>query len=156
MIRRRIIAGVILALVVATVVAMGPVQVWDALTLTTVEEYWPNGNLRLRYYTWRWRSVGDDTPDSIVWRRSLERWYENGQKEREELFVGRNGFVARAWLEDGRLWFHAGPSGKFSSVFADGEVRGQALWSGDHVERRKSPPWFTEEEILQSVEGVEE
>ena len=38
--RRHLLALVILALVVATVLAMGPGRVWDALTLRTVEEYY--------------------------------------------------------------------------------------------------------------------
>ena len=152
--RRHLLALVILALVVATVLAMGPVRVFDAVMTKQVTVDWPNGNLRLRYNTWRWRSAADDTPNRIVWRRSLARWYENGQKG-EEWFRGRD-FINRSWQEDGRLWFHASPSGEFSSALRNGEFSEQRLRSGDQFEIRGSPPWFTEEEILQSVEGVEE
>ncbi len=152
--RRHLLALVILALVVAMVLAVGPGRVFIAVMTKQVTVDWPNGNLRLRYHTWRWRSVGDETPDVFTWLRSHEQWYENGQKERES-FLGRDAFQ-RSWLEDGRLWGCASPSGKFESRVSNGEFSEQRLRSRDQFEIRTSPPWFTEEEILQVVEGVEE
>ncbi len=57
--RRHLLALVILALVVAAVLAVGPVRVWDALTLRTVEEHWPNDRLKRRYRIRLWEDATD-------------------------------------------------------------------------------------------------
>ena len=125
--RRHVIALIILALVVATVLAMGPERVWDPMTTKTVEQYWPNGQLSARYRMRRWS--------------------------------GRIGLV-QGWTPDGKLntniWVFRGQlvTGIESGAVP---VRYQKRYvNGKRVELRTSPPWFTEEEILQSVEGVEE
>ncbi len=82
---------------------------------------------------------------------------------------GRTEGVERCWDEDGHL--------VETLLFVDGQAiagivcgnsrqyavglnqtgRFQNRWQdGNLVETRTSPPWFTEEEILQAVEGVEE
>ena len=163
--RRHLLALIILAFVVATVLAMGPVRVWDWMTLWTVEEYYPNGALHRRYKL-RWQEPREGYEN---FRERYVEWYPNGEREREYLGAGpgfRHGRVReRWWDEEGRLFsclihlqgkpyqgflgFHGFKGNKpFSAQFR--------YTAGEMIEMRTSPPWFTEEEILQSVEGVEE
>ena len=124
--RRHLLALVILTLVVATVLASGSFRDW--ITTWRGEEYWPNGQLSARYTGPRWsRQTG-----------LVERWTQDGT------------LATRIWIVEGR---------QTSGIEANlaGPVRFQKWWSASvPVEIRRSPPWFTEEEILQSVEGVEE
>ena len=155
--RRHLLALVILALVVATVVAAGgPMGVWDAVTLRTVEEYWPNGRAMHRYEVRLWESV----EDNALSRGDYTFWHENGQKE----FQMHSGAVVqvREWSPTGRLltYLRSG-DGVETTVHGDEIISGDNLKqersvNGVVIETRTSPPWFTEEEILQAVEGVEE
>ncbi len=150
--RRHVLALVILALVVATVTAAGPVRVWDALTRRTVEEYWPSGKLKHRYEVRLWES--EDAHSGL-----LEFWYENGQREFEIRSSGEYLLQVREWSPTGRLLTYLlSGEGIDTTVQEDtfGIVKQERSVNGVVVETRTSPPWFTEEEILQSVEAVEE
>ena len=170
--RRHLLALVILALVVATVLAMGPVRVWDALTLRKVEEYYDNGSLSGRYYVRWWEPEPAD----------YEAWEFFDERGRLVSQMRLDGFL-RHWADDGRLrtaalmrngdpvqgvyttetvWVSAAMFDKGARP-GDGVTMGSRremmqvrYVDGTEVETRTSPPWFTEEEILQSVEGVEE
>ena len=146
--RRHLLALVILALVVATVMAMGPVRVWDAMTLRTVEEYWPSGGLQRRYRVrlWQGRAHMQDHCDT---------WYENGQKRREirQWPVYR----MRGWSDTGQLRTYVVAGTGIHSTPAGRRVLEQVRMKNDVVvETRRSRPWFTEEEILRSVEGIDQ
>ncbi len=141
MTRRRIIAGVILALVVATVVAS-----WDALTVRTVEEYWPNGGLRSRSRFRLWDDV-----DSAF---QNELWHENGRLCMSQ----RRGRFWKVWIPSGQLVSYLRKDvGVYTELSDAREIMSQTRRRGlVTLEERTSPPWFTEQEILQAVEGVEE
>ncbi len=99
MTRGRTIALVILALVVATVLAMGPGRVWDWMTLWTVEEYYPNGALHRRYKL-RWREPLEGYEN---FRERYVEWYPNGEREREYQCAGtgfRHGRTTQLLLFD--------------------------------------------------------
>lgn len=70
---RYLLVLILLAVVFATGVAMGPV-LWDALTLLTVEEHWPNGQMKSRYYRRLWESVDRDWSSAID-LRDHDAWY---------------------------------------------------------------------------------
>ena len=146
--RRHLLALVILALVVATVVAS-----WDALTLRTVEEVIPTvgtAHFHVRFWNDRIRlnAVGTITfRDSHGNRIQTARKLRDGREEitqwEGDEIRGRHFSTSL----DGVLWFDA---------FAP-RVQVQTMRRhGVPTETRTSPPWFTDEEILQAVEGAEE
>ena len=162
--RRHLLALVILALVVATVLAFGPVRVWDALTLRTVEEHWPNGQLKRRYQRQWWS--GESVYSHVG---SWEEWHEDGQPAHQIIANSLGNGYAKAWSRNGHLIaYHSTRRGEaHTGVYVLEQPVGmpptswviEKQWrrlAGVDVETRTSPPWFTEEEILQSVEGVEE
>ena len=64
-----------------------------------VEEHWPNGKLRLR------REVTRAPDDTLVDEGRYTRWYDNGQKEYEGVFVhGKPDGVATSWHCNGLKW----------------------------------------------------
>ena len=83
MTRGRIIAAVILALVLAVLMAFGPVRVWDWMTLRTVEEYWPSGQIKKRYAVRWWDSSEGPEDSALLFRAMLvadyDAWHENGE-----------------------------------------------------------------------------
>ena len=154
-----LLALAILALVVATVLAMGPVRVWDMLTLRMVEEYWPNGQIQRRYYLRLWDSQEkDDWPWVLApTYADYDQWYENGQKEAEIRHSPVQSL--RGWAETGIVTSYVVRGVGIQTTDASptgAPVEQYRFEDGQIVEIRTSPPWFTEEEILQSVEGVEE
>ncbi len=172
MTRGRTIALVILALVVATVMAMGPVRVWDALTLRTMERpwvhavsvarLWPGDDVvTCRYRVPRWSDGEDHLPRGVP----LQGWHENGQLAIEVYVPSQGPGYRRVWSRDGELTtnmlLHDGyPHVGILTAWPGGAPSRKAQVRSDGgknaAEARASPPWFTEEEILQSVEGVEE
>ena len=88
--RRPLLALVILALVVATVLAMGPVRVWDWMTTKTVTEYDGNGTLveRYRVRLWSGEMVG-------IW----EGWEDGTLAVRRD-----SNDMLWKWTPDGTLW----------------------------------------------------
>ena len=180
MTRGRTIALVILALVVATVVAMGPVRVWDALTLREVQrvvttrgsEISEIASYRVRF----WDDSGPlrnavgvvtirDTQGNTTRTRNMQdghwevRQWECGELRGMMIYDLRGvdswppplDFIRRN-RSHGVIWEPNSHTGDPIQFMTDGS------------EQRISPPWFTEEEILQSVlralqvagEGVEE
>ena len=73
--RRHLLALVIVALVVATVLAVVPVRVWDALTLVAVERR-NISDTTLHYSVRRWR---ERTRENAVGPLTGRIWYPNGQ-----------------------------------------------------------------------------
>ena len=147
--RRHLLALVILALVVATVLAFGPVRVWDWITIMTVTEYYDDGTPHHRYRVRRWsgeRVLGVS-----------EGWYEDGtlqfREDWEQSFWAYTPRGALYQFSYGSLRHSITLS---SNVASDWSIWGQGLCVNKRYESRTSPPWFTEEEILQAVEGVEE
>lgn len=71
----------------------------QASSLETVEEYWPDGKLRLRKEVRR-------LPDgSGVDHGQYARWYPNGQMEYECFFVeGKKHEVTTMWHRNGQVW----------------------------------------------------
>ena len=142
------------------------------MTLRTVEDYWPNGELRRRYLIRLWEDVkhlratfleSEAIPATVADAAGLalgtdyDEWYENGQKRMEVRCAPVR--RVRGWFATGQLSDHM--------VAGTGIVTMCNPWTGEPLEQRRlqddvvvdtrtSPPWFTEEEILQSVEGVEE
>ena len=142
--RRRIIVCVLL---LACGVALVPLrqQVWDLLTLRTVEVYMDNGYLYRPQVRW-W-----DEPEIANWTGRYEAFYPNGRKMVEgEERRGRRVGILRGWTNEGKL-------AKCIS-YVDGEpYNGIRGWARDHgenlhhqvrfyhgkvVEKRYSPPWF--------------
>ena len=154
--RRHLLALVIRALVVATVLVVEPVPVWDWLTTKTVEEYYDDGTLRYRGWVRLWEARPAAPLGWWVLGRDCDAWYENGQK----VVVARYSPVerVRGWSETGQLLSNrVAGTGILTVTTAAGELLEQVRYKDDVVvETRFSPPWFTEEEILGSVEGVQE
>ena len=156
MTRGRTIALVILALVVATVLALEPVRVWDALTLRTVEERLPNGN-RCRYRCRRWVEPSLEQADA------LEVLDESGRKIVELTLDG----IYREWAEDGDLKTairaRGGERHGIESIVVNtvsggklGSQREQNRYvNGVLVERRSEEPWFSPDDIAGSVMGAD-
>jgi antitoxin component YwqK of YwqJK toxin-antitoxin module len=65
----------------------------------TIEEHWPNGELRLR------KQVVKTADGTLVDHGAYARWYDNGQQEYETTFVhGKKDGVATRWHKNGRKW----------------------------------------------------
>ena len=70
-----------------------------AENIETIEEHWPNGELRLR------KEVLIDADGTPVEHGAYARWYDNGRKEYEVTFVhGKKHGVATRWHKNGRKW----------------------------------------------------
>ena len=125
------------------------------ITTRTVEEYWPNGQMRNRYRLPWWVTADEWTWVHGVTRQSdFDAWYENGQKQIERRRAPV--WQIREWSETGEVttWKLDGTG---IETWTEDERRWQNRYKGGElVETRTSPPWFTEEEILQAVEGVAE
>jgi antitoxin component YwqK of YwqJK toxin-antitoxin module len=65
----------------------------------TVEEYWPNGQLRIR------RQVIREPDGTLIDHGPYTSWYDNGQKEYEAVFVhGKKDGVVTRWHRNGQKW----------------------------------------------------
>lgn len=65
----------------------------------TVEDYWPDGTVRLR------RQVLRSPDGTLINHGSYTRWYDNGAKEYEAVFVrGAKHGIATLWHKNGRKW----------------------------------------------------
>lgn len=137
---------------VASAPAAGPER--SAPELEVIEEFWPDGTLRLRREGYR-------TPDNdFVDHGRYTRWYDNGVREYDATYVRgqldgverqwhRNGrlrceqeFVAgvrhglrRVWDPEGRLrieehYAHGKPDGTWTIWAADGRIKWQGRFSG--------------------------
>ena len=63
------------------------------------EEYWPNGNLRIR------REVIRAADGTLVNHGNYQRWYPDGQEEYEAVFVnGKKHGTTTLWHKNGRKW----------------------------------------------------
>lgn len=65
----------------------------------TIEQYWPNGKLRLRKQVLK-------TPDgALVNHGAYTRWHDNGRKEYEGVYVdGELEGVETTWHKNGQKW----------------------------------------------------
>ncbi len=155
--RRHVLALVILALVVATVLAA-----WDALTLRTVEERSETDGASIHFEVRLWDHQSVANAVGVVTYRDKN---DSRTKTTRKLSDGRTEF--RFWEGDalrglshsdletvaGGVW--VGDTGTYWVTLNDRNTQFMCR-GGAIVEIRRSPPWFTEEEILQSVEGGEE
>jgi antitoxin component YwqK of YwqJK toxin-antitoxin module len=68
----------------------------------TIEQHWPNGELRLRKQVL-------ETPDGgLVNHGAYTRWHDNGRKEYEAVYVdGKLEGVETTWHKNGRKWIEA-------------------------------------------------
>lgn len=65
----------------------------------TIEEHWPNGQLRLR------KQVLIDADGTPVEHGPYARWHDNGEQEYEATFVhGKKHGLATRWHKNGRKW----------------------------------------------------
>ena len=65
----------------------------------TVEEHWPNGQLRLR------KQVVHEPDGTLADHGTYTSWYDNGQKEYEAVFVhGKKHGVVTRWHKNGGTW----------------------------------------------------
>jgi antitoxin component YwqK of YwqJK toxin-antitoxin module len=70
-----------------------------AENIERVEEYWPDGGLRLR------KEVLRDADGVLVDHGTYTRWYTDGSKEYQATFVhGKKHGVATRWHRNGRVW----------------------------------------------------
>jgi antitoxin component YwqK of YwqJK toxin-antitoxin module len=82
-----------------------------------VEEYWPNGKLRLRKQVLK-------TPDgALVNHGAYTRWHDSGRKEYEAVYVeGKLEGVETTWHKNGQKWIEA--------HYADGQKHGpRYIWN---------------------------
>ena len=64
-----------------------------------IEQRWPNGKLRLL------KEVARDSDGEPVNHGTYTRWYDNGQKEYEAIFVmGKKDGIVTRWHRSGRMW----------------------------------------------------
>lgn len=151
----RIAQYILLALLVAGCLVASPLPAGEPApqptrTADLVEEYWPNGRLRLRKHV---LTLEDGTS---VNHGRFERWYDNGQKEYEAVFVlgkkegttirfHRNGRKAseqeyRKGLRHGRStsWNPAGEKVKEEN-WAEGKPHGTwTIWENGKVRWRNT------------------
>ncbi len=168
--RRHPLAVVILALVVATLLAFGPVRVWDALTLRTVEERSETDGTSIHFEVRLWDDQSVANAVGVVTYRD-----ENGHKIKTTRRLRDGRTEVRYWEGDELRglshsdlnWVRSSGANGLNPTVGFGDTDGTywIKWGGTEqvlvrsrviVERRTSPPWFTDEEILQAVEGVEE
>ena len=68
----------------------------------TIEEYWPNGELRLS------KQVLKAPDGALVNHGGYTRWHDNGQKEYESTYVeGKLEGVETTWHKNGQKWVEA-------------------------------------------------
>jgi antitoxin component YwqK of YwqJK toxin-antitoxin module len=75
---RIMIFGLLVVFCATSIPTLGQVPIAN---VETVEEYWPNGELRLR------KEVLQREDGTLVDHGKFERWHDNGKKEYEALFV---------------------------------------------------------------------
>jgi len=140
---RIMIFGLLVAFSVASIPSFAQIPIAN---VETVEEYWPNGQLRLR------KEVLQREDGTLVDHGSFERWHDNGEKEYEALFVhgkkegttiryhkngrksteqeykkGRRHGRSLTWDDSGRLvkeesWSEGRPHGTWI-IWQDGKVK---------------------------------
>jgi hypothetical protein len=94
-----------------------------------VEEYWPNGQLRLR------KGVVRDPDGTLVNHGTYTRWYQNGQKEYEAVFVlGKKQGIARRWHPNGRQWME--------ERYDHGQRHGVSFAWDENGRKRKEEQYF--------------
>ena len=122
---RIMIPGLLMMLSVISAPTLGQLPVED---VETVEEYWPNGQLRLRKQTVR---LGDGT---VVEHGTFERWHDNGKKEYEAVFVqGRKEGTTVRYHKNGRK--------ATEQEYSDGERNGRSSSWNDSGVRVKEEQW---------------
>ncbi len=68
----------------------------------TIEQYWPNGKLRLR------KQVLKTPGGALVNHGAYTRWHDNGRKEYEGVYVdGELEGVETTWHKNGQKWIEA-------------------------------------------------
>ena len=93
--------------------------------IQTLEEYWPDGALRLRRQALR---TSDGT---LVNHGTYVRWHDNGQKEYEAVFVhGKKHGIATTWHKNGRIWRE--------EHYRDGQRHGvSSTWDENGIKRKE-------------------
>ena len=156
-----------IALSIATILAVGPIRTWDTLTLRTTEDWQRPDGVRNRTRARLWSKPG--------FVEFFESWYPDGTKRYEGTAHDWNANwagYAKWWTEQGELvtycvWAEGEPQHgvfeMYTHYFEDGPTglvesrpptRKQTRYlDSTAVETRTSPPWFSEEEILRSMES---
>jgi antitoxin component YwqK of YwqJK toxin-antitoxin module len=95
----------------------------------TVEEHWPNGQLRLRKEVLR---LEDGT---VVDHGSFQRWHDNGKKEYEAVFVeGKKEGTTLRYHKNGRV--------SSEQEYRDGKRHGRSVTWNDAGEMVKEEHWM--------------
>jgi antitoxin component YwqK of YwqJK toxin-antitoxin module len=107
----------------------GPVSVAPSAShVEVVEEYWPNGGLKLRKHVLR-REDG-----TRVDHGSFERWHTNGIKEYEVVFVlGEKDGTEFRYHRNGRVWTRC--------EYRDGKRNGSSITWDDSGAMVKQEEW---------------
>jgi len=122
---RIMILGLLMVLSVISAPILGQLPVED---VETVEEYWPNGQLRLRKQLLR---LEDGT---VVEHGTFERWHDNGKKEYEAVFVqGRK--------EGTTIRYHKNGRKATEQEYSNGKRHGHSTTWNDSGARVKQEQW---------------
>jgi antitoxin component YwqK of YwqJK toxin-antitoxin module len=122
---RIMILGLLMVSIVVSAPALGQPPLED---VETVEEYWPNGQLRLRKQVLR---LEDGT---VVEHGTFERWHDNGEKEYEAVFVkGRK--------EGTTIRYHKNGRKATEQEFSNGKRHGLSITWNDSGAMVKQEQW---------------
>jgi antitoxin component YwqK of YwqJK toxin-antitoxin module len=119
------------AIRISIVVLLGAVCVANAQPadkLETVEDHWPNGQLRLR------KQVLHREDGTVVDHGSFERWHDNGEKEYEAVFVNGK-------KEGTTIRYHKNGRKASQQEYKDGERHGRCVSWDDSGRMVKEENW---------------
>jgi antitoxin component YwqK of YwqJK toxin-antitoxin module len=122
---RIMILGLLMVSFLVSAPILGQLPVED---VETVEEYWPNGQLRLRKQLLR---LEDGT---VVEHGTFERWHDNGKKEYEAVFVqGRK--------EGTTIRYHKNGRKATEQEYSNGKRHGHSITWNDSGAMVKQEQW---------------
>ena len=94
----------------------------------TIEEFWPNGELRLQ------KQVMRTADGALVVHGAYERWHDNGEKEYEAVFLqGKKEGTETRYHKNGRKWAER--------EFRDGKRHGPSISWNESGEKVKEENW---------------
>jgi len=94
----------------------------------TIEEYWPNGQLRLRKQVLRLED------GAVVDHGTFERWHDNGKKEYEAVFV-------RGKKDGTTIRYHKNGRKATEQEYSDGRRHGRSVTWNDSGAMVKEEHW---------------
>jgi antitoxin component YwqK of YwqJK toxin-antitoxin module len=100
----------------------------SAAVVETVEEYWPNGQLRLK------KQVLTLEDGSVVDHGSFERWHSNGEKEYKAVFV-------KGKKEGTTIRYHKNGRKATEQEYKDGKRHGRSASWNDSGAMVKEEHW---------------